>query len=56
MASQSIDLIANHVPFLLDRIRGPFDTLIGHVARANVVWRDLASATPCGVMFQGALR
>ncbi len=47
-------LIANHVPFLLDRSRGPFGTLIGHVARANTVWRELGSAAPSVVMFQGA--
>ena len=34
-------LVANHVPFLLDRSRGPYGTLIGHVARANTVWREL---------------
>ena len=47
-------LIANHVPFLLDRSRGPCGTLIGHVSRANPVWRELGSASPCVVMFQGA--
>lgn len=46
-------LIANHVPFLLDRSRGPCGTLIGHIARANTVWRELAPATPSVVMFQG---
>jgi transcriptional regulator len=46
-------LIANHVPFLLDRSRGPSGTLIGHVSRANPVWRALASAGPSVVMFQG---
>lgn len=46
-------LIANHVPFLLDRSRGPFGTLIGHVSRANPVWRELSSAGPSVVMFQG---
>lgn len=46
-------LIANHVPFLLDRSRGPHGTLIGHVARANGVWRELGAATPSVVMFQG---
>jgi transcriptional regulator len=46
-------LIANHVPFLLDRSRGPFGTLIGHVSRANPVWRELGSAVPSVVMFQG---
>jgi len=47
-------LVANHVPFLLDRSRGPFGTLIGHVSRANTVWRELASDVPSVVMFQGA--
>jgi transcriptional regulator len=46
-------LIANHVPFLLDRSRGPFGTLIGHVSRANSVWRELGAAGPSVVMFQG---
>ncbi len=46
-------LVANHVPFLLDRSRGPCGTLIGHVSRANTVWRELASTTPSVVMFQG---
>ena len=47
-------LIANHVPFFLDRMRGPHGTLIGHVARANDVWRQLFPDTPSVVMFQGA--
>ncbi|MDE2093355.1 MAG: FMN-binding negative transcriptional regulator [Burkholderiales bacterium] len=46
-------LVANHVPFLLDRSRGPLGTLIGHVSRANAVWRELGSAGPSVVMFQG---
>jgi transcriptional regulator len=46
-------LVANHVPFLLDRRRGPFGTLIGHVSRANRVWRELGSTVPSVVMFQG---
>jgi len=46
-------LIANHVPFFLDRSRGPLGTLIGHVSRANVVWRELGAATSSVVMFQG---
>ena len=46
-------LIANHVPFLLDRSRGPCGTLIGHVSPANTVWRELDPASPCLVMFQG---
>lgn len=46
-------LVANHVPFLLDRSRGEFGTLVGHVSRANPVWRELGQATPSVVMFQG---
>lgn len=47
-------LVANHIPFFLDRTRGPHGTLIGHVARANTVWRQLFADTPSVVMFQGA--
>ena len=47
-------LVANHVPFFLDRTRGPHGTLMGHVARANTVWRQLAPDTPSVVVFQGA--
>lgn len=47
-------LQANHVPFFLDRTRGAHGTLMGHVARANPVWQQLAADTPSVVMFQGA--
>lgn len=46
-------LIANHIPFVLDRSRGAHGTLIGHVSRANGVWRDLRPTAPSVVMFQG---
>lgn len=46
-------LVANHVPLLLDRSRGPFGSLIGHVSPANTVWRELGPAVPSVVMFQG---
>lgn len=46
-------LVANHVPFLLDRSTGPFGTLIGHVSRANPVWRNLMLNSPSVVTFQG---
>ncbi|QFZ84253.1 FMN-binding negative transcriptional regulator [Variovorax paradoxus] len=46
-------LVANHLPFLLDRSRGPFGTLLGHVSRANPVWRQLEASAPSVVMFQG---
>ena len=46
-------LIANHIPFVLDRSKGPHGTLIGHVSRANPVWRSLAGGVPSVVTFQG---
>ena len=46
-------LVANHIPFLLDRHQGPLGTLVGHVARANPVWRGLHPDLPSVVMFQG---
>jgi transcriptional regulator len=32
-------LTADHIPFLLDPSRGAHGTLVGHVARANPLWR-----------------
>src|SRR5262245_3098526 len=32
-------LLVNHIPFLVDPARGEHGTLIGHVARANPVWK-----------------
>ena len=46
-------LVANHVPFLLDRSRGPHGTLLGHVARANGIWRQLRPSLPSLLLFQG---
>jgi transcriptional regulator len=38
-----------HLPFLLDRTSGPHGTLIGHVARANPHWKELAGQTVLAV-------
>lgn len=46
-------LVVNHIPFFLDRRRGPCGTLVGHVARANPVWRQLAPGVPSVLVFQG---
>jgi transcriptional regulator len=46
-------LEANHIPFVLDPSRGPCGTLVGHVARANGVWRALQPNRPSIVVFQG---
>jgi transcriptional regulator len=48
------ELIVNHIPFLLDPFRGEFGTLMGHVARANDVWRSFSKTVPSVVVFQGA--
>jgi transcriptional regulator len=46
-------LLANHIPFLLDRSRGQSGTLLGHVSRANPVWKQLLNSAQSVVMFQG---
>ena len=46
-------LVANHLPFLLDRSRGRLGTLLGHVSRANPVWQRLRAPRASIVMFQG---
>jgi transcriptional regulator len=47
-------LIVNHIPFLLMADAGPHGTLVGHVARANPVWRSFSTTEPSVVVFQGA--
>ncbi len=49
--------VANAIPFLYDADRGPLGTLVGHVARANPVWRDVSgdgARRSVLVLFQGA--
>ena len=46
-------LIANHIPFILDAQNGPTGRLLGHVSRANPVWRELDGGAPSVVMFMG---
>jgi transcriptional regulator len=40
---------ATHLPFLLDRSAGPHGTLVGHLARTNPHWRELAGRTALAV-------
>ncbi len=47
------EMIANHIPFLLDESRGPRGTLLGHVARPNDALQCLAPDAPSLVIFQG---
>jgi transcriptional regulator len=46
-------LVANHIPFFLDKDYGSLGRLIGHVSHANPVWRQLATGAPSVVMFMG---
>ena len=46
-------LTANHIPFYLDRNRGPLGTLIAHVARANPIWQQLQDDITSLILFQG---
>lgn len=46
-------MAANHIPFLFEPERGPHGTLVGHVARANPVWRALGRPAQSLVIFQG---
>lgn len=48
------DLEAVHLPFVLDRRRGSYGALIGHVARANPIWTMFAPDRDVLVIFQGA--
>ncbi len=49
-------LTADHLPFLLDADNGEHGTLVGHVARANPVWRTLGQGAESLVIFQGPQR
>lgn len=47
------DLLTQHVPFMLDAGRDPFGKLVGHVARANPVWRSPPTEVRGVASFQG---
>lgn len=46
-------LEANHIPLRLRTQGVPRPTLVGHVARANPLWRETDLATPVLAIFQG---
>jgi transcriptional regulator len=46
-------LVATHLPLLLDPGRGPNGTLVGHVARANLQWRETAGDPDALAIFLG---
>lgn len=47
------ELLANHIPFLVDPNRGAQGTFIGHVARANPAWQSFSRTIDSVVAFQG---
>lgn len=50
------ELVANHLPLkLVSRPDAP-QVLVGHVARANDLWRNVTSGTPVLAVFAGANR
>jgi transcriptional regulator len=53
VAQTDAGLEVNHLPFLLDATRGEHGTLVGHVARANPIWRSLSGGRGSVVVFQG---
>lgn len=46
-------LVVNHIPFVVDSTRGPLGTLLGHVARANTIWKTVPGQAASVVVFQG---
>jgi len=46
-------LEANHIPLVLRTTGVDRPTLVGHVARANPLWRETDRATPVLAIFQG---
>jgi transcriptional regulator len=46
-------LVADQIPMLLRHGEGPMGTLVGHVARANPLWRETRLETPVLAIFQG---
>jgi transcriptional regulator len=46
-------LDANHIPFEIDVARGACGTLLGHVARANPLWKEVPNGAEVLVIFRG---
>lgn len=46
-------LSVNHIPFLVESNEGKYGRLIGHVARANPIWKTFSRTIESVVIFQG---
>jgi transcriptional regulator len=53
LVTNTMGLAATHIPFLVDRARGPGGVLVGHMARANNQWRALVDGGEVLVVFTG---
>lgn len=47
------DVVINHIPLMLQSDRGELGTLVGHVAKANPVWKDHDGGALSTAVFQG---
>ena len=46
-------LVATHLPILLDEHRGPNGTILGHVSRANLQWKQSDPTAKALIIFTG---
>ncbi len=46
-------IVVNHIPFVLHAHRGELGTLVGHIARANPVWKSFSSEFQSAIVFVG---
>ncbi len=46
-------LVATHLPLLLDKSKGEYGTLTGHVSRANLQWRETDPKAEALIIFLG---
>jgi transcriptional regulator len=47
-------IIMNHLPLILDPLRGQYGTLMCHVSRANTVWRSFSASVESVIAFHGS--
>lgn len=54
IAQHDGEMVATHLPLMLDTTKGEWGTLVGHMARANQQWKTLSESTEVLMIFQGA--
>jgi transcriptional regulator len=53
VSHDSGELVASHLPFLLEPERGAYGTLVGHMARANLQWQSFREGAEVLAIFSG---